>query len=70
MAKQDSVKDEDALNIRSIERYSPNLVKVTTYIREDQACALEMIQTEYGCGVFRLFRVRSDGAGSHTCGFA
>jgi len=44
MAKQDSVKDEDALNIRSIERYSPNLVKVTTYIREDQACALEMIQ--------------------------
>ena len=44
MAKQDYVKDEDAMNIRSIERYSPNLVEVTTYIREDQACALEMIQ--------------------------
>jgi hypothetical protein len=28
----------------SIEADSPVLVEVTTYIREDQACALEMIQ--------------------------
>jgi hypothetical protein len=36
--------NEDALIIPSIERDSPVLVEVTTYIREDQACALEMIQ--------------------------
>jgi hypothetical protein len=38
---------EDALIIPSAERDSPGLpglVEVTTYIREDQACALEMIQ--------------------------
>jgi hypothetical protein len=36
--------NEDALIIPSVERDSPALVEVTTYIREDQACALEMIQ--------------------------
>jgi hypothetical protein len=38
------MKDEDALIIPFVERDSPALVEVTTYIREDQACALEMIQ--------------------------
>jgi hypothetical protein len=36
--------NEDALIIPSIERDSPVLVEVTTYIREDQDCALAMIQ--------------------------
>jgi hypothetical protein len=36
--------NEDALIIPFAERDSPGLVEVTTYIREDQACALEMIQ--------------------------
>jgi hypothetical protein len=38
------MKDEDALISPFVERDSPALVEVTTYIREDQACALEMIQ--------------------------
>jgi hypothetical protein len=36
--------NEDALTISFVERDSPTLVEVTTFIREDQACALEMIQ--------------------------
>jgi hypothetical protein len=38
------MKNEDAPIIPFVERDSPGLVQVTTYIREDQACALEMIQ--------------------------
>jgi hypothetical protein len=38
------MKKEDALIIPSVERDSRELVEVTTHIREDQACALEMIQ--------------------------
>jgi hypothetical protein len=38
------MKKEDAVIIPFVERDSPALVEVTTYIREDQACALEMIQ--------------------------
>ncbi len=35
---------DDALMIPPTENASPQLVEVTTYIREDQALALEMIQ--------------------------
>jgi hypothetical protein len=38
------MKDEDALIPPSVDGDSSVLVEVTTYIREDQACALEMIQ--------------------------
>ncbi len=44
MAQQNSIKDEDALILKSLEGDEPNLVQVITWIREDQACALEMIQ--------------------------
>jgi len=36
--------DKDALIVPAVGRDSPELVEVTTYIREDQACALAMIQ--------------------------
>ncbi len=36
--------EKDALMIPPAENDSPQLVEVTTYIREDQALALEMIQ--------------------------
>jgi hypothetical protein len=38
------MKNEDARITPLVERDAPELVEVTTYIREDQACALEMIQ--------------------------
>jgi hypothetical protein len=38
------MKNDDALIMPFVERASTALVEVTTYIREDQACALEMIQ--------------------------
>jgi hypothetical protein len=45
MSKEEDMKDKDALIVQPVERDSSGLVEVTTYIREDQACALEMIQT-------------------------
>lgn len=46
MAKEDALarKHEDALVDQSRDGDSENFVKVTTYIREDQALALELIE--------------------------
>jgi len=58
--------EKDALMIQSIESDSPRLVEVTTYIREDQALALEMIQlveqqrSGAGCDQAALFQEALD----------
>jgi len=53
MAIEDEMNKQLALTSRKEENEAQELVKITTYIREDQAVALEMIENamRYGLGV-------------------